>query len=439
LAEVLSFRGLRYSKSVVRDLSKVVCPPYDIISPAFHEELVRRSPFNFARLEDAESRPQDTPQDNKYTRSAATLRHWLEQRVLIPERKPAIYLHDHHFTHAGKRLVRRGIITRVRLEEWEKGIIKPHEGILGAARDDRLNLLWALRINTSPVLAMYEDSRKRLARLLDAQETLKPVIDATLPEGDRHVLRAIMDAEAIDGISRHFAVLPLYIADGHHRYTSALTYRREKMATTPGATPDDPFNFVMMTLVSFTDPGLVILAPHRLIRGLQRSAIDGLEMRLAEFFDVARLPLAGTDIWRNVDRLILRLRSGQVGFSCLAAGADSLLVLTLKEPNGIARTMPLFHSDLYRRLDVSIIDHVVLEKILGLGIGGTDEAKISYSYDRQEGMDCVLKGDCQVAFFLKPVQPSLIKAVADAGDKMPRKSTYFYPKAPAGLVENTLE
>jgi len=436
VADVLPFRGLRYNKSVVKDLSKVVCPPYDIISPALHEELVRRSEFNFVRLEDADANRQDTPRDSKYTRSAATLQHWLAGRVLIPERKPALYIHDHHFTHARKGMVRRGIIARVRLEEWEKGVIKPHEGILGAARDDRLNLLWALRVNTSPVLAMYEDKRKRLAHFLDEQESLKPVIDVTLAEGDRHVLRAISDVQTVDRISRHFDGLPLYIADGHHRYTSALTYRREKMATTPGATADDAFNFVMMTLVSFTDPGLVILAPHRLIRGLQKSVIDGLESRLAEFFDVARLPLGGTGVWRKVDRLMAQ--SGPVRFSCLAAGSDHLLVLTLKEPNGIARTMPLFHSDLYRRLDVSVIDHVVLEKILGLGIGGTDESKISYSYDRQEGVDCVLRQECQLAFFLKPVKPSLIKAVADAGDKMPRKSTYFYPKAPAGLVVNTL-
>ena len=436
MADVLPFRGLRYSKSVVRDLAKVVCPPYDIISPAFHEELNRRSAFNFIRLEDAESRPQDTPRDSKYTRSAATLRQWLDRRILIPERKPAIYLHDHHFTHAGKRLVRRGITARVRLEEWENGIVRPHEGILGAARDDRLNLLWALQVNTSPVLAMYEDNRKRLAHLLDGQESLKPVIDVTPPEGDRHVIRAITDAGTVDRISRHFAGLPLYIADGHHRYTSALTYRREKMATTPGAPADDAFNFVMMTLVSFTDPGLVILAPHRLISGLQKSVVEGLETRLAEFFGVAKLPLNGKDVWKKVDRLMAE--SGPVRFSCLAAGSDRLLVLTLKEPNGIARTMPLFHSDLYRKLDVSVIDHVVLEKILGLGIGGTDESKISYSYDRQEGVDCVLRQECQLAFFLKPVKPSLIKAVADAGDKMPRKSTYFYPKAPAGLVVNTL-
>jgi uncharacterized protein (DUF1015 family) len=294
----------------------------------------------------------------------------------------------------------------------------------------------ALQVNTSPVLAMYEDKRKRLAGLLESQEELKPVIDATMPDGERHTVRAITDADIVRQISTHFANLPLYIADGHHRYTSALTYRREKAATTPDTSPDDAFNFVMMTLVSFTDPGLVILAPHRLIRGIQKSTIDRLETRLTEFFEIVKLPLDKPDVWQKVDRLIAQ--TGPVRFSCLMAGADHLCILTLKEHSIVGQTMPLFHSELYRKLDVSVIDHIILEKILGLGIGGTDETKISYSYDRQDAVNRVLKQEYQLAFFLKPVRPELIKAVADAGDKMPRKSTYFYPKAPAGLVINRL-
>jgi len=286
------------------------------------------------------------------------------------------------------------------------------------------------------VLAMYEDKRKRLAGLLESQAELKPVINAAMPDGERHTMRTITDPDIIKRISAHFADLPLYIADGHHRYTSALTYRREKAATTPGASPDAAFNFVMMTLVSFTDPGLVILAPHRLIRGIAKSVIDTLETQLSEFFEIARLPLDKPDIWQKVDRLMAQ--TGPVRFSCLTTGTDHLCVLTLKEHAIDGQTMPLFHSELYRKLDVSIIDHIILEKILGLGVGGTDETKISFSYDRQDALNTVLKQEYQVAFFLKPVKPELIKAVADANDKMPRKSTYFYPKAPAGLVINRL-
>jgi uncharacterized protein (DUF1015 family) len=436
VADVQPFRGLHYKKSLIKDFATVICPPYDIISPSFHEELHKRSEYNFIRLEDARTLPQDTPNDNKYTRSAVTLRQWLAQRVLIPERKPAIYLHDHYFQHMGKEQRRRAIMARVRLEEWETKVVRPHEGILGAARDDRLNLLWALQVNTSPVLAMYEDKRKRLAALLESQEELKLVINATMPDGERHIVRPITDADIVRQISAHFANLTLYIADGHHRYTSALTYRREKAATTPNTSPDDAFNFVMMTLVSFSDPGLVILAPHRLIRGIEKSVIDNLETRLTEFFEITKLPLDTSDIWQKVDRFMAL--TGPVRFSCLMTGADHLCILTLKEHSIDGQTMPLFHSELYRKLDVSVIDHIILEKILGLGIGGSDETKISYSYDRQDAVNRVLKQEYQLAFFLKPVKPELIKAVADAGDKMPRKSTYFYPKAPAGLVVNRL-
>jgi len=436
VAEIRPFRGLRYNPSLVKDLSKVICPPYDIIPPALHEELHARSEYNFIRLEDARVLPQDTPADSKYTRAAATLRKWLQEQALVPEPQPAIYLHDHFFRHEGKEQRRRGITVRVRLEEWEKGIVRPHEGILSAARDDRLNLLWALQVNTSPVLAMYEDPGRKLATLLEKQSKMKPAIDVAVPEGDRHVVRTITETQAVAQIAGFLADLPLYIADGHHRYTSALTYRREKLACTPGATPEDSFNFVMITLVSFDDPGLVILAPHRLVRGLPHAAVEGLEVRLAEFFDVQKLPLPRDNNWQEIDRMMSR--PGPVRFGCLVADADHLSVLTLKDHAIDGETMPYFHSELYRKLDVSIIDHIILEKILGLGIGGKDEPRISFSHDRAEALADVRKGESQVAFFLNPVKPALIKAVADAGDKMPRKSTYFYPKAPAGLVVNTL-
>lgn len=436
MADVQPLLGLRYNQSLVNDLASVICPPYDIIPPALHEELHTRSEYNFIRIEDARSLPQDTAGDNKYTRAAATLRQWLKERILVPEKQPAIYLHDHYFRHQWKEVRRRGITARVRLEEWEEGIVRPHEGIIAAARDDRLNLLWALQVNTSPVLAMYRDNGQKLALLLNDQADSQPAIDVAIPGGERHVIRVINDPGIIGQISGLFAGQPLYIADGHHRYTSALTYRREKMATMPGATPDDPFNFVMMTLVDFIDPGLVILAPHRVLRGLPKSSLAGLETRLQAFFDLLWLPMSRPGVWDEVDRLLND--TGNTRLACLLGGKSHLLILTLRDPGSISETMPYFHSELYRHLDVSIVDHVILERILGLGVGGSDESKISYIYDREDAARKVLKQEYQLAFFLKSVKPELIKAVADAGDKMPRKSTYFYPKAPAGLVVNPL-
>ncbi len=435
MADVLPFRGLRYNQTLVKDISRVICPPYDIIPPALHEELHNRDEHNFIRIEDARSQPQDNQNDNKYTRAAAVLQQWLKEGVLQSEKQPAIYIDDHHFTLLGKSQMRWGIIARVRLEEWENGIIKPHENVIAVHVSDRVNVLRQVQVNTSPILTMYQDKQRLLAGLLGMQEFLPPVMDVTLPEGDRHIIRAVTDPAVIRQITRYFTGQVLYIADGHHRYTSALTYRRERISA-PDATPNAPFNFVMMTLVDFEDPGLVILAPHRALRNLPQSVFNGFEEKLKTYFDLTSLPLNKPGVWNEVDKL--QANKNFVRLACLLKDAASVLLLTLRQPEKLGDTMPYFKNALYRKLDVSIVDNIILERVLGLGSGFSDETKISYLYDREDTVNRVKKGEYQVAFFLKPINPELIKEVSDAGDKMPRKSTYFYPKAPAGLVVNPL-
>ncbi|MDD5189781.1 MAG: DUF1015 domain-containing protein [Dehalococcoidales bacterium] len=435
MADVLPFRGLRYNQALIKDLSNVICPPYDIIPPALHAELNRRDLHNFIRIEDAESSPRDSAHDNKYTRASMVLQQWLKDGVLKPEKQPAIYIDDHYFTVNGKTQMRRGIIARVRLEEWENGIVKPHENVIAVHVSDRINVLRQVQVNTSPVLSMYQDKTRALAKLLAAQEKLTPVMDATLPEGERHVIRAVTDTAIVKQISQHFTGQPLYVADGHHRYTSALAYRREKMAA-PGATPDDACNFIMMTLVDFDDPGLVILAPHRALHNLSPATYSGFVEKLQTCFDLLWLPLTKPGVWQEVDTL--QGDNKFVRIACLEKGAASVLVMTLRQPEKLAETMPYFKNPIYRKLDVSIVDNIILEKVLGLTAGFSDESKISYVVDRQDTVNKLLKGEYQMAFFVKPVNPELIKEVSDAGVKMPRKSTYFYPKAPAGLVVNTL-
>lgn len=436
MAEIRPFHGLRYNPSLIKDLSTVICPPYDVISPSLHEDLHARNDYNFIRLEDARQSPGDTPENNKYTRTAATLVQWIDQKILIPEKSPALYLHDHYFQLQGKEHKRRGITVRVRLEEWERMIIRPHEGILSAPKEDRQNLLWALNVNTSPILMMYQDPHREIASILEKETHKQPVINTTTPEGDMHKVWAITEPETVNLIAGAMADQPFYIADGHHRYTSALTYRRDKMTMAPGTSPDDAINFVMTTLVDFADPGLIILAPHRLIRGLSKTILDELITRLGAFFKIKELTASASDIWERIDTLVSVPDVFRMAF--FGPATDKFYILELPDINAIAQTMPYFHSDLYRKLDVSIVDHLILEKVLELGVGGADEAKIHYSYDRQDAVNLIAKQEFQLCFFLKPVKPELIKAVADANDKMPRKSTYFYPKAPAGLVVNKL-
>ena len=436
MAEIRPFPGLRYNQSLIKDLSTVICPPYDVISPSLHEDLHKRNDFNFVRLEDAKQFPDDTAGNNKYTRAAATLTQWLNQKILVPEKSPAIYLHDHYFHLQGKDHMRRGMIARVRLEEWDKMIIRPHEGILSAPKEDRQNLLWALKVNTSPVLMMYQDKERKIAAALAKAARQKPVINTTIPEGDKHKVWAITDSAAINLIAGAMADQPFYIADGHHRYTSALTYRREKTAATPGISPDDAINFVMSTLVDFTDPGLIILAPHRLIRGLSKTVLAELVTKLGAFFEITELPANTRDGWQKLDAEMSKPDGIRLGF--YGHDTDKFFALKLRDTAAIAEMMPSFHSELYRKLDVSVLDHVILENILGLGIDGKGEARVSFSSDREDAIKQVSQGEYQLVFFLKPVRPELIKNVSDANEKMPRKSTYFYPKAPAGLVVNPL-
>jgi uncharacterized protein (DUF1015 family) len=433
VAEIHSFRGVRYSEGLVKDLAEVICPPYDIITPQLQQELYHRSPYNFVQIEFGRGLPQDTPTDNRYTRSAATLKQWLEKGVLAADEKPAFYLHDHYFSYGGREYKRRGIITAVRLEEWDRMTVRPHEGTLAEHSTDRLSLLWALEANTSPILALFEDGGE-VSSLLEAQERKKPVI--SLAGGDGHRVWAITEPEVMEKLSAGLASQPLYIADGHHRYESALTYKRERQACSPSVSGEEAFNFVMMTLVAFSDPGLLILPPHRLLRGLSRTKLSQLPAGLKSFFEMEELPLNKPGVWQQVDALLAGGEKDEFRLVVFGASEGSVLILRLRDPAAASELMPAFHSELYKKLNVSVLDHVILEKLLG--VEGGEEAGLDYTYSREDAVSRVVDKEYQLAFLLSPLKPEVIKAIADAGDRMPRKSTYFYPKAPAGLILHRL-
>ncbi len=435
MADIHPFRGVHYNESLVKDRSVVICPPYDIITSQQQQELYLRSEYNFVRLESGRELPQDTVTDNKYARSAATLEQWLKQGVLEIDEIPAIYLHDHFFTNQGRKYKRRSIVARVRVEEWDKMVIRPHEGTLTEPRGDRLSLLWALQANTSPILALFEDRGQRISSLLAEQERGKPLISLKSANGEGHNVWAITDVEVVNQISSSLARQPLYIADGHHRYESALAYRLERRAYSPSASEDEAFNFVMMELVDFADPGLVILAPHRLVRGISKPTLDGLMAKLKVFFEIEELPLSVPGVWKQVDDLLTE--PNEVRVILFGPTTECLFVLKLRDLAAVSQMMPYFHSELYKKLDVSITDHIILEKLLALS-GDKEKTSLAYSYDMTDAVNRVLTQEYQLALLLSPVKPEVIKAIADAGDKMPRKSTYFYPKSPSGLIFNRL-
>ncbi len=432
MAEIRPFRGVRYNQSLIKDLAAVICPPYDIITPQMRQELYHQSEYNFVRLEDGWGSPQDTAVDSKYTRSAATLEQWLKQSILQVDDLPAIYLHDHYFTYQGKEFKRQGITVCVRLESWDEMVVRPHEGTLTEPSSDRLSLLWALQANTSPIMALFEDRERRVSSLLAEPKRSQPIINLSSAQGERHHVWAITEPGVISQLSRSLAHKPLYIADGHHRYESALSYQRERSACLPALSGDEAFNAVMMTLIDFDDPGLVVLPPHRLVRGVSRTTLSGLPSGLEAFFEVDELPPAASDVWQQVDDFLAE-GTDEVRLILFGLAGGHILRLRLRDPAAISQMMPYFHSELYKRLAVSIVDHIVLEKLLGLE-SGSEEAILGYSYDKQDAVQRVLDQEYQLAFLLSPIRVDVIKAIADAGDRMPRKSTYFYPKLPAGLI-----
>jgi uncharacterized protein (DUF1015 family) len=437
LADIRPFHGIHYNPSLVKDLAKVICPPYDIISPQHQLELYKRSEYNFVRIEYGRELPNDKDTDNKYARAAATLENWLKQHVLEADKKPCIYIEDHQFKRQGKTCHRRGIACAVKLEEWDKMIVRPHEGTLSHPKGDRLSLLWALKADTSPIMALYEGSAGEIAKALDAGTRGKPTFNIGAVNGESHRIWSISDDKLIVRTGKALAEQPLYIADGHHRYESALAYQREKRTSARASRESQPFDFVLMMLINFADPGLIILPAHRLVRGISPLALDGLLNSLKTVFQVEEI---------KPDKLT---RQAQVD-SCLDEDADEVKLLlcgpgqgrfyrlTLRDFNPVRPMIPYFHSEIYQKLDVSIVDHVILEELLGL----THEAAgtyVDYTNDALEAITRVQEQEYQLAIIVSPVKPQHIKAIADSGDRMPRKSTYFYPKVPAGLVLYSLE
>jgi uncharacterized protein (DUF1015 family) len=282
---------------------------------------------------------------------------------------------------------------------------------------------------------MYQDPHKIISSALTAVEVNTPRIDSQDYSGDRHKVWLINQPEVVQRICEVIAGQPLYIADGHHRYDSALTHRKQKASTSTSFTGEEGYNFVMTSLIDFADPGMWILPSHRLVRGISAAVLAGFRSQLEKIFEIEELNSDSPQAWSRLDSALSGIipDSRHVKLGLFGLQSDKLLILTPKSASGVNSLMPSTYSDLYKKLDVSLVDHVILDKLLGLE-KDREEGSLAYNHDRQDSVNLVKNREYQLAFLLNPVRPELIQAIADAGERMPRKSTYFYPKAPAGLV-----
>lgn len=431
MADVRPLSGIRYASEVVPNLADVVTPPFDVISAEAQERYYTRNPYNVIRLELGKITPTDTTLNNRYTRAAATLAEWRQVGVLRQEAAPAYYAYRQVFTHGGRRYVRTSLLARVRLAPWEEHVVLRHEFTRKKDKDDRLQLLRACSMNLSPIMCMYNDPQGRIRRLLDNPLT-SPEVHITDEANEEHLLQPISDPEQVALIQSFFAERQLYIADGHHRYETALNYRNE-LQQTRRLDEHDAANFVMMALIDLDDPGMLVLPTHRLFNDLDSEVLGHLNSaNLGRYLHVREL----ADV--NETTLHELVQAGDVAPSFLMMTPRQNWLLSLNE-RGKARVQMAEHSAAWKDLDVAIAHTLILEDLLGLQAADLTAGQyVTYTHDEHEALSALREGKAQAALFLNATRVRQICAIADADDQMPQKSTYFYPKLITGLVMNPL-
>ena len=424
MATVRPFQGILYDPTRV-DLSQVVAPPYDVISPTDQRRFYRQDPHNVVRLIAGEVHPTDTPEDNKYSRAAGFFQQWLADGILREEASPCLYVYRHQFVdpNSGHERVRRGLLGVVELEPFGSGVL-PHEQTHARARADRLSLTRAVVANLSPVFALYEDPASAVGRIIAPAVAEQPRLSITGEDGDRHTVWSISGAERFHELAEVFRTSRLYIADGHHRYETALNFRNKQRQDHPEAPPDAAFNYVLMLLVDVADPGLTILPTHRLLHDFER-------------FDPALVGKLGSRhrVTPRPDRAALLTAMQE-------PAPGHRIGIALAQPPATYVTVDVERAgaaDPVSRLDVSVLHHEILQRELGLEPTELEsERYLSYSRDAGGLLDRVETGAGQAAFLLRPPAVSDVVEVARAGQVMPQKSTYFFPKPASGIVFNPL-
>jgi uncharacterized protein (DUF1015 family) len=435
MPEIQAFRGLRYDLGHVGSLSDVVAPPYDVIGPDLQDQLYKRHPANVVRLELNRAEPGDAS-DSRYVRAAQFLKNWRSEGVLASDPDPALYVYHQQFDHGGRQLTRRGFMARVRLSRFGEGDIYPHEETMSGPKQDRLLLTTACKANLSQVFGLYPDPDQHTQALLERAIAGVPAHEATDHLGVVHRLWPVSDVGVISAVSGQMTAKPIFIADGHHRYETACNYR-DQVAAGGTLPPAHPANFVLMMCVGMSDEGMIVLPTHRLFRGLPAIASGQLAAMLGECF-TTRIAGQGIDraarVWDEIEM------EGDQGTLGLFTAADKIWTLaTIAEPGRLRMAeVAAEHSPAWRELGVSLLHRLVVDTLLA----SPELPKPRYVHLVEEVVESLAAdtaGEFPLAALVMPATIAHIETVSKTGERMPAKSTYFYPKLLSGLVINPLE
>jgi uncharacterized protein (DUF1015 family) len=447
MAQVFPFRALRFNPEVA-PFDRVLTQPYDKISPERQAEYYAMHPHNLIAVEKGRSFPGDSAEENVYTRAASKTAEWIRDRVLLEDREPAFYGYTQEFTVPGTsdKRTRRGFIGAGHLEEYSAGVIFRHEHTLSGPKADRLELLRHTRTHTGQLFMLYSDPRKRVDALLaEAESSAAPATELTDEYGVIHRLWVIADAAQVRAVQQAMADQKLVIADGHHRYETALNYRNERRASAASADPNASYERAMMTFINTHSEGLTILATHRVVANVHDFSWSAVRRYLEPWFASEVFPFAnGGEKSEAHDKFLARLAATRqqrsVGaYPTAPAGQQAFYLFGLRPGADLAQLLPGV-SALQRELDVVLLHDGILEPALGITLqAATKEMNLSHEREAAQAIAAVDDGRAQVSFFLNPVDVEKVVQIATSNEVMPQKSTDFYPKLLSGITLYRIE
>ncbi|MBI3894494.1 MAG: DUF1015 domain-containing protein [Acidobacteria bacterium] len=439
MAVVSPFAALRYDPRKVGELENVLTQPYDKITPQMQKQYLQRSAFNLAHIIKGEVRPGDSATNNVYTRAASSFREWVSQGVLIRRDRPAFYAYVQEFhppdNPNGPPLVRRGFLGLGKLESYDSGVIFRHEQTLSAPKVDRLELLRATRTCFEPIFMLYSDPKRQIDQVLDERAVQLPLVEVKDEYGVIHRMWDIEDPQQIQIIQEHMREKKLVIADGHHRYETALNFGRECMASRPH-TSDSDCAYAIMTFVNMDSEGIVILPTHRLISGIAGFGREDFLAKAHHYFESQECPFSLSEGPQEASQklraeMASAARQGATAIGVLFQGWNAFFLLKARERQILLPEL----LPAERNLDVTILHQIAFARCLGMDEESVRNEKfLTYVRSFEEGMKSVFHGKAQACFFLNPARIEQVREIALAGRLLPQKSTDFYPKLLSGLV-----
>ena len=423
MANVTPFRGWRYDPAVVEDMASVLCPPYDLITPQIQQALMDRHPLNVIHLEAGEGLDWSADPSGRYAETSERFAQWMKDGVLRQDTEPGYYLLRHGFSLGGRERSRLGLVACVGIEDYDTRQVLPHEFTEAPAIRDRVTLMESVSANISPIMSLYRDADNDLGPVFQRVMSADPEVDALDEYGSHTTMWRISNADDVGAISTFFSNRPVFLADGHHRYEASRHYQMARHGEgADGASL--AHNYVMMTLIAFDDPGLVVLPYHRNLSGLSAEQLARVQARLAEVFEAE--PVVG----RSADELVeLVEERGRTGRVFAAVSGDGAQLLTLRDSAV---------GDDWGSLQVSEA-WVLEEKVLRPELGDATLQHLGFLHDHDEAAEGVASGALQMVFLMKPFPMDAFEEIVGQGQRLPRKSTFFYPKLPTGLVINRID